>query len=447
MRAGARQKLPREIELEQKRYELAALRARHVAARAALQRLRDEIAQFERDYDRTLGRRMAELERIEAEIARLGGPRAETDARFESGASGQGSGGFEQSRAGAARDSGAAGAREGAWKSEVQDIKSLYREVAKAIHPDLACAGPAKLVRHELMSKANRAYADLDRRTLQEILRKWRVSHGLAEDGAGRDELARLVGEISRERQALGAVDEMVAELRGSYACRFKLRADAGLAHGSDLFADLLAVADLNIARALRRLAALKLKGEKPQGPLAKRPRQCRNLCFPAGLSCGTLYLRDRTSVSYNRWQQVGPAIGSIEIDCDKSVRLDVKERAATGLAWLRQLKPYDLQSLFLYDVCDTDLDSIVHLTGLDELYLSGPRLTDSALSAISSLVNLKRIYIYQTGISDSGLVYLKSLPSLTGLTSSGNSITDAGLAGLERAIPRVKTVSFQWKR
>jgi hypothetical protein len=38
-------------------------------------------------------------------------------------------------------------------------------------------------------------------------------------------------------------------------------------------------------------------------------------------------------------------------------------------LSQLQKLKPYDLQSLFLYDVCDSDLNSILHLTGLEELY------------------------------------------------------------------------------
>ena len=93
-----------------------------------------------------------------------------------------------------------------------------------------------------------------------------------------------------------------------------------------------------------------------------------------------------------------------------------------------------------------SDLDSIMHLTGLEELYLSGPRLTDAALSGISSLTNLKRIYLYQTVITDRGLVHLQRLPGLKGLTSSGNGITDEGLAVFQKAIPGVKTVSFPWK-
>jgi hypothetical protein len=214
---------------------------------------------------------------------------------------------------------------------------------------------------------------------------------------------------------------------------------------GSDLFAEMVDAADGNIARALKRLAAL--KAGRQQEPLQQRQKQLRILTFPAEFSCGTLFLRDRTSLNYSQWKKLGPASGCVEVDIDKAVRLDVKEQAGIKLGHLQKLKPYDLQSLFLYDVSDTDLAGILHLTGLEELYLSGPRLTDAALSGISSHTNLKRIYLYQTSISDQGLIHLQRLPGLEGLTSSGNAITDEGLAGFQRAAPGVKTVSFLWKR
>jgi hypothetical protein len=470
MKTSVEQKLPAEIKLEQKRSELASLRARHFEARVTLQQLRDEIAQFEKEYDQTLGRRMAELERIEAEIARLSAGANNEDRQDEGSSWDTGGRSFRQSyasgneRAGATnhqqsnsagyqKDS-ATGHQQGAatgyaerpWKSEEQDIKSLYREVAKAIHPDLASAGPAKLVRHELMSKANRAYADEDSRTLQDILRKWRVTHP-AERGDNGNELATLLRQIAREAQDLRAVNAAVQELKESYACRFMLRLDAGSTLESDLFVEMIAVADLNIERALKRLAVLKLEVEKWQDPILQRQRQTRYISFPSELSCGTLYLRARSSQNYSHWKKYALATGSVEVDIDKAVRLDVKEQSIATLSHFRKLKSYDLQSLYLYDLCDRDLESILHLTGLEELYLSGARFSDAALLAISSLTNLKRIYIYQTSISDRGLLYLQRLPSLTALTSSGNSITDQGLAGFQLAVPKVKTVNFQWKR
>lgn len=436
MKARFKQKLPEEIELEQKRAELVALRARHAGACAALQRLRDEISRFERGYENNLGRRIAELERIEAEISRVDGYSSWENQRFESNSSSGddafGADGSDQ--------------RASLSESESDDIKALYREVAKTIHPDLAGSAPGNANRHELMLKANRAYAEDDHRTLREILRDWRRSPDQAaeEEDVGA-ELVSVIRQIARERQDIRAVNAKMEDLKGSYVWRFKLRVEANLAMGIDLLAEMVAEVDQDIVRSLRRLAAL--KGDPPPEPLQKQQKQRRCLAFPADFSCGTLYLRDRTSLDYSQWKKVGPAKGCLEVYVDMAVRLDVKEQESINLGSLRHLKPDDLQALFLYEVADSDLDHIFHLTGLEELYLSGARLTDATLSRISSFTYLKRIYLYHTGISDRGLVYLQRLPGLKGITSSGNSITEEGLAGVRQAIPGVKIVTFPWKK
>ncbi|HBA88484.1 MAG TPA: molecular chaperone DnaJ [Geobacter sp.] len=444
MTAHYQSRLPEEIELEQKRAELASLRARHAAAVARLHELREEIAGFERNYQETLGRRMAELERIEAEIARLSGcytaaepAEEEKEEEFDTRT-------YRKGRSFRA-DTGT-GAKGRVWKSDEQDIKALYREVAKAIHPDLAGDGPGSHVRHELMLKANRAYAEEDTRTLREILRNWRKHFpGQAEANDIGAELSRVKRQIAVEAQALREVEEQVEQLRTSYVCRFKLRVDESLAAGSDLFAEMVSAVDMNITRALRRLAAL--QEEKERRSAGRGTSHKRIIRFPSDLPCGTLYHRDLNSANFSQWRKSGPAIGDLQVYADQAVRLDIKEQTEAKLKLLQDLHADDLQALYLYQACDADLDNIVHLTGLEELYLCGRGLTDAALLCISSLTNLKRIYLYQTSVSDRGLLYLQGIQGLKGLTSSGNSITDEGLAVFQKAIPGVKTVSFKWKR
>ncbi|QWV99425.1 molecular chaperone DnaJ [Geomonas nitrogeniifigens] len=449
MTAHYQQRSSEEVELEQKRAELASLRARHAEAATVLHRLREEIAGFERNYQQTLGRRMAELERLEAEIARASGAYVPEDAEGDED-EGSGPSHDDDFRDAQTYQSGTSFRGEGqahgrVWKSDPLDIKALYREVAKAIHPDLAGEGAGSL-RHELMLKANKAYAEDDHRALREILRSWRRHFPeQAEQSDLRAELSRLKKQIAVEVEAIREIHEQIEQLRGSYVHRFKLRVDESAAAGSDLFADLVAAAEINIARAQRRLAAL--LGEKGRGRMQGAARQGRVVSFPDDQPCGSLYLRELHSVSFNAWKKAGPAIGAVQVGLDQALRLDVKEGASRKLKLLNGLRPEDLQSLFLYDVCDADLDSIVHLSGLEELYLYGPELTDAALLSISTLANLKRIYLYQTRISDRGLVYLQGMQGLQGLTSSGNSITDEGLAVFQQAIPGVKTVSFKWRR
>jgi hypothetical protein len=427
-----------------KRAELAAVRERHAKAQLILQQLQDEIAGFVLSYDRILGCRIAELERIEREILQLsGGAEGESDPEptggertRESAPAGRPDDSVEKDRA--ARP---------ILKSNVPNIRDVYRQVAKAVHPDLVGRGTAQFDRHELMAKANRAYAENDLRGLREILRDLTLaSHPGGGDGA-QPELARVIGQIARELQEFQVTNSKIEELQESYLYNFKLSVEANRAKGRDLMAELAAAADLNIATALRHLALL--SGDAiPEVPKSKpAPKPKRNVYFPAEPPCGTLYLRNRDSHNYSQWKAMGHATGHLEIDIDQALRLDIKKAAGVSLAFLQDLKPDDLQSLFLYEVSDTDLDTVAHLTGLEELYLSGGRLTDDALSRLTPLTSLTQIYLYHTRISDRGLVHLQHLSGLKGLTSSGNSITGEGLASIQLAIPGIKTVSFPWKK
>jgi hypothetical protein len=448
-----------EAELQQRVAELADLRARHAEARAVLQSLREEVSRFESIYDRALGGKVAELERIEGEISRLCSNGKWEYRQAQSSFADAWEDTFQKDVAGDSRDadesqeaSDGRDARdsqdEAQWQEppvppKAQDIKALFREVAKTIHPDLGEAGPAKALRHELMAKANRAYAEDDSRTLHEILRNWRRSPDRAAEAEAGSDLLRITRQIARERQEIRVVKAKVEELKASYVWRFKKRVDANFAIGVDVLSDMVADADLDIARALKRLALA--RGEKQQERSKQPSRQTRKLIFPENICCGTVYLRGRDSVSYHTWKKLGPADGCLDVEVDQAVRLDIKDQVDLKLSRMQEIKPDDLQSLFLYEISDTDLDGIVHLTGLEELYLSGLQLTDAALRRLSPLTNLKRLFLYQTGITDRGLIHLVRLPHLQGLTSSGNSITKAGLASLERAFPGMETVYFSW--
>jgi hypothetical protein len=50
------------------------------------------------------------------------------------------------------------------------DLKRIFRRLAKTIHPDLALDGVAWYRRHSLMAEANRAYAERDEDRLRLIL-------------------------------------------------------------------------------------------------------------------------------------------------------------------------------------------------------------------------------------------------------------------------------------
>lgn len=431
-----RLKFPEEIELEQKQAELARLRSEHAASQHILDKVKQEIRLFEKVYDQVLGQRIAELEKLEKQLRDLDGGGKNPSERKNAPST-------EEWRSRLhAGDSPVE--EEPAADMAKSSIKALYREVAKAIHPDLAMDNEERVRRHELMAFANRAYADDDRRALLEILREWEQGPEKIQGGDTGAELVRVIRLIARERQEILAVNTRIRELKDSDVCRFKLKVDDALANDIDLLAEMAATVDLDIVKARNRLADLAGDGAPPvqTSPL----QQTRRICFPTGTSCGVLYIRNRNSANYSDWQKFCAAKGCREIPAAKAVRLDVKDHPAARLSYLQQLQPDDLQSLFLYEVDDSFLDNISHLAGLEELYLSDSTVNDDDLKKLAKLKNLQRIYLYHTDITDAGLLYLYELKGLKGLTCSGNNITNEGLARLQKAIPGIKTINFGWR-
>lgn len=432
-----RLKFPEEIELEQKQAELARLRSEHAASQHTLDKVKQEIRLFEKVYDQVLGQRIAELEKLEKQLRDLDGGGKNRSERKNAPSTEEWHG---RLHAGDSLEE-----EEPAADMAKNSIKALYREVAKAIHPDLAMDNEERVRRHELMAFANRAYADDDRRALLEILREWEQGPEKIQGGDTGAELVRVIRLIARERQEILAEHTRIKELKDSDICRFKLKVDDALANHIDLLAEMAATVDLDIVKARNRLADLVGEGAPPvqTSPL----QQTRRICFPTDTSCGVLYIRNRNSANYSDWQKFCAAKGCREIPAAKAVRLDVKDHPAARLSYLQHLQPNDLQSLFLYEVDDSFLDNIGHLTGLEELYLSDSTVNDDDLKKLARLKNLQRLYLYHTDITDAGLLHLYELKGLKGLTCSGNNITNEGLARLQKAIPGVKTINFGWRQ
>jgi hypothetical protein len=146
------------------------------------------------------------------------------------------------------------------------DLKRMFRDVAKAIHPDLAVDEAARCRRHSLMAEANRAYAERDADRLRLILHAWERSADGAFGAAGgweRDE-----SDEQRVRRRLAAVEERLSaiaaeehELRTSAIARLQQKIDEARAQGWDLFAEMRLQVKRELARAQARLVRLRASG------------------------------------------------------------------------------------------------------------------------------------------------------------------------------------------
>lgn len=433
-----RLKTPEEVELEHKYQQLVQVKADLQRREQDFSRLKSEIRMFEQVYEDILGVRIQTLEDLEWQLKGLLGD-STVESSTETLKQSPSYTHFQHTTDLLDDD------------EAVQDVanlslKSLYRGVAKAVHPDLAADEVERQRRQELMALANEAYQTGNRQVLIDLLSEWEqapVLYGSELDIAL--ELVRVIRQLAAIQQNIHAVVRQTEELKQTDIFHFKLRVDDALADGVDLLADMAAAVDLDIARIRRRLSTVRGEAGEQIGA-DNTPSETRMVRFPSEQNCGTLYIRKASSLDFRDWQRIGIARGAKEVFLDTSLRLDVKVDNGLDTNFLGDLQPNDLQSLFLYNCDDSIIFHIMHLTGLEELYLSDTRISDQGLTMLRPLIALQRISIYHTAIGDKGLLNLALVPGLKWLTCSGTDTTEEGLNLFRRVMPGCKTVSFKWR-
>jgi hypothetical protein len=136
-------------------------------------------------------------------------------------------------------------------------VRRLFRDVAKAIHPDLAQDAQARDRRHMLMIEANQAYALGDEERLRSILAAWERS---PEAVPGSDDEAaklRLVRRIAQIEDQLNACAAERAALQDSSLWKLKAMVDEASGQGTDLIADMVRRLKRDILVTRNRLDAM----------------------------------------------------------------------------------------------------------------------------------------------------------------------------------------------
>lgn len=433
----SRLKTPEEIELDHKYQKLDGLKADLLVREQAYNQLKAEIRMFEQVYEEVLGTRIEALEELEWQLQGLLGE-GEVGRNTESLQQQSFFTHIQQSTDLLDDD-------------EVQpdtsqvSLKSLYRGVAKAVHPDLADNEVERQRRQELMSLANEAYQSGNRQMLADMLSEWEQTPVFSSELDIALELVRVIRQIAAVEQNIQAMIRQTSELKQTKIYVFKLRVDEALHDGVDLLAEMAAKVDIDIVRIRRRLTVLN-GFDEADSITGDASFETRIVRFPSDRNCGVLYIRNSDSLDYRDWQRIGSASGAREVFLDKSLRLDLKVEKTTDTKFLEELRPDDLQALFLHNVDDAIWPHIRHLTGLRELYLSDTMITDNGLAQLRPLKNLQRISIYHTDIGDNGLISLALVYGLKWLTCSGTAITEEGLNLFRRVMPGCKAVSFKWR-
>lgn len=231
---------PEEEELAAKREELSRLEAQLADQELLLASLKAELAAFEGLYLRRVGVLYAELDEWNARLAELRADQAGTpEAKAEAA----------EART-QAEEAYSAAHNEAA---EVQpftpspELKKLYREAAKRVHPDTATDEKARARRERLMKEVNAAYASGDEDALRRILAALDTSPDAVQgSGIGAD-LIRVLRQLKQIRDRIAAIELEIANLSDTDLAQLKVKAEQAVSEGRDLLEEMAASVQIRV--------------------------------------------------------------------------------------------------------------------------------------------------------------------------------------------------------
>lgn len=247
-----------QMELAQLTQDVAELELELATAQA-------EVAEFARRYYSLVGRRMVELDAIQARLAREQAERAPENpgARARAQETREKA---EQSARERERFTAASADESTAFRPSA-DVKRLFRQIAQKIHPDRAIDETDRAWRTQLMSEANRAYRCGDEMALQEVAALWqegreaRDSQGDSLPGADlRRGVANaptpaLLRQVERMRARLFEIQRELQKLFASTLYELFIAARQARQQGRDLLAEMAEQLDDAIKRLNRQSA------------------------------------------------------------------------------------------------------------------------------------------------------------------------------------------------
>jgi predicted nucleic acid-binding Zn-ribbon protein len=229
-----RKQTPEEEELLRKREELASVRAALAERELELADFRAQLKSFEGRYLRQVGVLYAELDDWDAKIA-------EIEASLKPSTTASQRAQDTRKRAEETHEATHGEASKARDFQPSADLKSLFREAAKRIHPDFAKDEADRELRTRLMAQVNAAYSQGDADALQRILDEFGNSpESVQGEGVGA-ELVRIIRQIHQAKKNIAAIEQELSCLRASEIAQLKQDAETAEQDGRDLLAELAA--------------------------------------------------------------------------------------------------------------------------------------------------------------------------------------------------------------
>lgn len=203
--------------LRARRAALAELEVRLGELEREHERAKSELREFEKRFRPAVGARYDELQELKAKIARLRSEPMTDEER--------------------PRPCGCEQRREPFRPND--ELKNLFRGLARRVHPDLAPDPGERGRRHEFMAEATRAYRAGDARRLQWLLEHWEASGAELNAAERESEEARLNRRIAWLRYRGREMNAALAALYASSMAEIMSRAKQARREGRNLIVEM----------------------------------------------------------------------------------------------------------------------------------------------------------------------------------------------------------------
>jgi hypothetical protein len=240
------QQVPDADALLDMREQLVAVRATLAERESELADFRVQLKDFEGRYLRQVGALYAELDDLNARIAEREVDLYDSDSarrRAEEA----------RQRAQETHDAAFGDAEEPEEFDPPPSLKTLFRDVAKRIHPDFARDEGERKHFTLLMARANHAYSRGDAETLQRLLDDHLEIIGSDDHEGAAAELLRITRQIQHAQRDVARLDVERHQLLGSDLGQLHLEAEASAREHRDLLTELATSLREQIADARRR--------------------------------------------------------------------------------------------------------------------------------------------------------------------------------------------------
>jgi hypothetical protein len=238
---------PEELELAHRRRELAEARAILAERDVALGHLRDKIFGFEARYIRQVGVLYRQLDEIEEKLADLKVSRETLEERDDARAA------YRKAHPEYDPNAPADELVESAVRNLDVNLKLIFRELAKRIHPDFATDARDADRRTHLMAQANEAFVRGDAALLERMI----DGYDAAGEAFGRTnpaaELPRVKALIERVLLDIGATEREHASIAESEMAQLREETAQAARSGRDLLAEMAARVKGMLGNAMRR--------------------------------------------------------------------------------------------------------------------------------------------------------------------------------------------------